>query len=138
MQRIDDEHVGGRRAALGQRVEQRGCVPLEFQERVGEIHRIAADFACLLVGGVFAVMALADAGDEARNDALDALALSERIGDRPENRGSRAPPDRVSLQAAVAEANRLDAVQRAVALRALEEIVRDDPAALELIRAAQK
>jgi len=58
--------------------------------------------------------------------------------DRPENRGSRAPPDRVSLQTAIDEAKRLDTVQRAAALRALEEIVRDDPAALELIRAAQK
>jgi hypothetical protein len=64
MQRIDDEGVGRGRAALGQRVQQRHGVALELQQRVGEVHRVAADLAGVLVGGVFAGVALADAGDE--------------------------------------------------------------------------
>ena len=58
--------------------------------------------------------------------------------DRPENRGNRAPPDRAALEAALAHAKTLDAAGKAAVLRALEELARDDPAALELIRTARK
>jgi hypothetical protein len=57
--------------------------------------------------------------------------------ERPENHGNRAPPDRTALEAALAHAKTLDAAGKAAALRALEELARDDPAALELILAAR-
>ncbi len=58
--------------------------------------------------------------------------------DRPENRGTRTPPDRAALQAALTEAKRLDGTEREVLFRALAELLRDDPGALELIRAARE
>ncbi len=58
--------------------------------------------------------------------------------EKPENRGNRPPPDRTALEAAIAHAKTLDAAGKAAALRALEDLARDDPAALELIHAAQK
>jgi hypothetical protein len=58
--------------------------------------------------------------------------------DRPENHGNRAPPDRTALDAAITHAKSLDAARKGAAFRALEELCRDDPGALELIRAAQK
>ncbi|MBA4187593.1 MAG: hypothetical protein C0467_06195 [Planctomycetaceae bacterium] len=58
--------------------------------------------------------------------------------ERPENRGTRAPPDPTGLQNALTEAKRLDPISKAAAFQALEELFRDDTAALEMIRAAQK
>jgi len=58
--------------------------------------------------------------------------------DRPENRGNRTPPDHAALQAALAEAKGLNAAERASVFRMLEELFRDDPAAMDMIRATQK
>jgi tetratricopeptide (TPR) repeat protein len=58
--------------------------------------------------------------------------------DRPEYRGTRAPPDRTALQAAVTHATSLaDSGKRIEAFRFLEELFRDDPAAMALIQAAK-
>jgi hypothetical protein len=64
-----------------------------------------------------------------------------RIGlkalERPENRVDRAPPDRAALAAAIDAAKRPDPAETAANFRMLEELFRDDPAALELIRSAR-
>jgi hypothetical protein len=54
--------------------------------------------------------------------------------DRPENRGNRAPPDRAALEAALTHAKTLDAAGKSAVLRALEELARDDPLLLDVIR----
>ena len=55
-----------------------------------------------------------------------------------EARGKRPPPARAALEAAIAHAKSLDGTKKDAAFRALEDLFRDDAAALELIRAAQK
>ncbi|HSQ55867.1 MAG TPA: hypothetical protein VLM40_08975, partial [Gemmata sp.] len=57
--------------------------------------------------------------------------------DRLENRGNRPPPNRTALESAIANAKALDGEKRIAAFRALEDLFRDDPAALDLIHAAQ-
>src|SRR5207248_3985668 len=56
---------------------------------------------------------------------------------RPENRGTRAPPDHAAFDAAPARAKDLDPAGKAAALRALEDLFRDDPALVEKIRQAR-
>jgi hypothetical protein len=61
--------------------------------------------------------------------------------DRPENRGSRPSPDRSALMAAIGHARSLAASgkagEAAAIYRALEDLCRDDPAGLDLIRTAR-
>ncbi|VTU01231.1 serine threonine protein kinase : Probable serine/threonine-protein kinase pknA OS=Planctomyces maris DSM 8797 GN=PM8797T_06787 PE=4 SV=1: Pkinase [Gemmataceae bacterium] len=56
--------------------------------------------------------------------------------DKPEARGTRPPPDRAGLRAALDDAKRLPPAERTACLRALADLYRDDPAALDLIRPA--
>ncbi len=58
--------------------------------------------------------------------------------DRPENRGTRPNPDRTALVQALEHARTLDSTQNAAVLLALEDLLREDPVALEMIRAARK
>jgi hypothetical protein len=54
-----------------------------------------------------------------------------------ERRGLGARPDRRAFDAALARAKELPPAERAAALDALAELVRDDPAAVEAVRAAR-
>ena len=53
-QRVDDEHVRGRRIALGVVVRDLVRGILDARERRGQRHRVAADARAEIVGGVFA------------------------------------------------------------------------------------
>jgi eukaryotic-like serine/threonine-protein kinase len=82
------------------------------------------------------IVAFESVASEARWVELSRAGLAAL--ERPENRANRAPPNRTALEAAIAHAKTLDAAGKANAFRALEELLRDDAAALELIRAATK
>lgn len=68
---------------------------------------------------------------------VELAAAGLAILERPESRPVRPPPDRSALDAAIAHAKGLTGAERGAAFRALEELFRDDPVALEKIRAAQ-
>lgn len=78
------------------------------------------------------VAAFESVGTEGRWVELARVGLAAL--DRPENRGTRQPLDQNLLTAAIEQAKGLDAAKRAASFRALEELYRDDPAALDLIR----